>query len=836
MFLTDAILDQLPARIYFKDRDSRFVRVNRATALALGLADPAEAVGKSDADYFLPEHAAAALADEQRVLRTGEPLTDQEEVETWPDGRKTWALTSKLPWYGPDGAVIGTIGMTQDVTKTRNDLEHRRLAVECAGEGLWYRKLDTNEIWFSSPWKRMLGFGDDELAHDWKEWCGRIHKDDMKRVLDAVEDCIAGRTAEYDCVYRLRHKDGRYLCIRGRGRVFRDADGTARAFAGSHADITRWVEDNARHEHILDTVPSLIFVKDEDLRFTFVNKAVAETFGLSKADIIGKTDADLIDDEEQVRHFNADDRRMLGPADELEISEEELRTARGVRWLATKKVKLRPLPVAADQGVQVLGVATDITDLHQARAAVEHERELLHNLMDNVPDAIFFKDLNGRFTRVNKELARRVGEPDPKKLIGKTDADFFGAVAAAAARNEDQKVVATGLPSTRVVRHATAADGPRWRMVSRAPIRDRAGQVVALVGISRDITDLKEVQALLNQILDRMPQCVWVKDRVGKYVMCNKSFADRRGTTPDALIGTTDYDRWPKEVADRYWQKDQEVMAEDKADTFREIQEFPDRPPAVLQTSKVPLHDAEGRVVRLLGIYEDITQQLEDEKLRFHAGIAKSIRHCLKNWVAIVEGNVVALKYGSPGLAGTEACGRLEESLRYMKYAADLATSLTATDGIDPDRMTTVAVADVLVSVVKATADRRLHLGDCPPTARCRGSEPHLRNAVMELFVNARDFIKPEPDGRIDTWIEVGGGRLEVHVRDNGPGIPESLHAELFEPFKTREPHRTGMGLGYVQEVVNKHAGATIKEVGAPGQGAHFVLALPLAPTPEEAP
>ena len=88
--LLQALMDTLPDNIYFKDRDSKFLRINRELARRFGLTDPQEADGKSDFDFFTPEHARQAFEDEQAMVAGGAPMIDKEEKETWPDGSETW--------------------------------------------------------------------------------------------------------------------------------------------------------------------------------------------------------------------------------------------------------------------------------------------------------------------------------------------------------------------------------------------------------------------------------------------------------------------------------------------------------------------------------------------------------------------------------------------------------------------------------------------------------------------------------------------------------------------------------------------------------------------------
>jgi two-component system, sensor histidine kinase len=127
-----ALMDNLPDLIYFKDRESRFTAVNRLFLCRAGLKDQSEIVGKTDKDLYADEHASAALADEQRIIATGQSIVGVEEKEIWPDGHETWVSTTKLPWHDVSGNVIGTFGLSRDITARKLGEENLKAAKAAA--------------------------------------------------------------------------------------------------------------------------------------------------------------------------------------------------------------------------------------------------------------------------------------------------------------------------------------------------------------------------------------------------------------------------------------------------------------------------------------------------------------------------------------------------------------------------------------------------------------------------------------------------------------------------------------------------------------------------------
>lgn len=114
--ILSVLMDTIPDRIYFKDLQSRFVRVNRAYVQWHGLASPADVIGKTDYDMFAAVHADVAFAEEQEIIRTGIPLVAKMEKLTLKDGSIAWGSATKMAWRDAAGRIIGTFGLTRDAT------------------------------------------------------------------------------------------------------------------------------------------------------------------------------------------------------------------------------------------------------------------------------------------------------------------------------------------------------------------------------------------------------------------------------------------------------------------------------------------------------------------------------------------------------------------------------------------------------------------------------------------------------------------------------------------------------------------------------------------------
>ncbi len=250
--LLQALLEYAPDAIYFKDTESRILRASRAFARKAGFGEPSDLVGRTDHDLFAKEHADAARADERRVLETGEIIDGQTEREVWPDGRVTWALTSKLPLRDGRGQVVGTFGVSRDITELklaqvrleRAEEKYRSIVVN-ALDGIFQTTPEGHYLSANPALARIYGFESvEELIGERTNIAEQLYvnparREEFQQLLQA-NDRIEGFESQ---VYR---RDGKVIWIAENARAVRDLSGQLMYYEGTVEDIS--ARKRAEHE------------------------------------------------------------------------------------------------------------------------------------------------------------------------------------------------------------------------------------------------------------------------------------------------------------------------------------------------------------------------------------------------------------------------------------------------------------------------------------------------------------------------------------------------------------------------------------------------------------
>ena len=257
---------------------------------------------------------------------SGQPLADPvEKAVRVPNGQWILSVAPISGWGNPGTLILqAALGflfsvtvaslvhvvlrqpviLRRDIAERTRELEHSRamireseqrwqFALEGAGDGVWDWNLRTNDIFFSRQWKAMLGFAEHEITDSFSEWEHRIHPDDHEYAEAAVRDYLEGRTPVYNSEHRLLCKDGSYKWILDRGKIIsRDEEGRPLRFIGTHSDITGRKEmEMALHreknfiEAIMDSIPGMLYVYDEQGHIVRWNKKHEEMTGYSSEEL-----------------------------------------------------------------------------------------------------------------------------------------------------------------------------------------------------------------------------------------------------------------------------------------------------------------------------------------------------------------------------------------------------------------------------------------------------------------------------------------------------------------------------------------------------------------------
>ena len=293
--LLRALMDQSPDHIYVKDTEGRFTLCNSAVVRQMGCDDPSQLVGKTDFDFFSPEHAEPAFQDEQDLVRGRAAMVSKEEKETFPDGRETWAHTTKLPLRDPAGKITGTFGISRDITERRQMEEAFRasedrlkLAQEALNLGTWELDLANDQACCSPKLLEIYGLAGKSLNGE--EWLDSIHPDDREGVRADLDDSL--RTGQpLSRRFRVIWPDGSVHWLHSRSRVIRDAENQPVRVVGVDFDITEQAVAEERLRVLSTAVeqsPVSIVITDLHGKIEYVNPKTTEATGYTAEELIGQ--------------------------------------------------------------------------------------------------------------------------------------------------------------------------------------------------------------------------------------------------------------------------------------------------------------------------------------------------------------------------------------------------------------------------------------------------------------------------------------------------------------------------------------------------------------------
>jgi PAS domain S-box-containing protein len=460
---------------------------------------------------------------------------------------------------------------------------------------------------------------------------------------------------------------------------------------------------------------------------------------------------------------------------------------------------------------------------------------------DSMSDGIFIFDPSGHLKRVNRAGAA-MENSDPRSLLGRQCCDIL--------RTSSEKqtcVVEEAIAEGRSnIIEVVPVRLDRPILVSIEPVLDETGAVTAAVCTARDLSELRQVQAvarehqsLLTNILESARESIYAVDVDGRFKWCNSATLIGLGHKREEFIGTR--------FLDMVYEADREVANEKlqtalngQSQTYEMRYFAADGRLRYARVDNSPLI-VEGKTTGVLGIARDITEQKEEreraaraDKLRALGQLASGVAHDFNNSLAAILGRAQLLRRQTQDEA-------LVRNVEIIQTAAEDAAATvrriqTFARKSPAKEFERLEIAGLLNDAVEITRTRwqneaRLRGLEYDVTLNAEkglftfGSASELREVFVNLIVNAVDAM---PDGgQLTIGCVADNGRVRLQFADNGTGMPEEVRQKIFDPFfTTKGAHGTGLGLSVSYSIIERHEG-TISVASIIGKGTTFTIHLP---------
>ncbi|MCX6120767.1 MAG: CIA30 family protein [Ignavibacteriales bacterium] len=370
-----------------------------------------------------------------------------------------------------------------------------------------------------------------------------VLQEDAQLVLSTFQSDFQREPRRYDLRFVNRQGEIRYAIVRETPLFRNDLFKGHQAVATDITDRKRVEAElfNSRQmlQTVLNTIPQRVFWKDRDSIFVGCNKSMALDSGYSDPDqLIGKTDYETAS-AKTADLYRADDQQVIKTGQpKLNYEEPQIKSDGSQRWLRTSKVPLRD---KNDRVIGVLGTYEDITEHKQAEESLKRERNMFRVLIDNLPDAIYVKDIECRKTIANVADVRIMGKQSEAEVLGKTDFDIYAAEIAAGFYADDLSVIQSGKSVLNKEEFFFNKDGKKnWLLTFKLPMRDEQDRIIGLVGIGREITEQKrtmEALTLLSHTVKSIGESISITDLKNNIIFVNEAFLRTYGYTEQELIG-----------------------------------------------------------------------------------------------------------------------------------------------------------------------------------------------------------------------------------------------------------------------------------------------------------
>jgi PAS domain S-box-containing protein len=424
---------------------------------------------------------------------------------------------------------------------------HLRLSQISGGIGTWEADLVNHTQKWSENCFTLLGLA----AHGnptWDDFIALVHPEDRQRVIDAIQSHIEHNTP-FDVEYRIATTVEMFLWMRSTGQVERDADGKPVFMRGIAHNITerkklelQLAEKTHHFSTLLSTTPAGVFETNSDGECTYVNERWSQITGMSFEFARGIGWANALHPEDRASVY-AEWTASVAKNRPFHLEYRFLHADGSVVWVLGQSVAFQ----SATEVPGFVGSITDITARKLAEQALQKSEHILSKVLENVDAYIYLKDAQGRYLYANRKVCDLFGKA-LEAIVGESDEQFFDAQTVEQIQNNDRQVLLEGKTVKTEETNLVIKNGlPSTYLSVKLPIRNDAGEIYALCGISTEITERKlmEMQlikniSLLHATLESTNDAILVVDMHNTWLLHNQRFIDLWHITDDMIAAKDD--------------------------------------------------------------------------------------------------------------------------------------------------------------------------------------------------------------------------------------------------------------------------------------------------------
>jgi PAS domain S-box-containing protein len=730
------------------------------------------------------------------------------------------------------------------------------LVADAANLGLWVWNIRNDELWVTEKWRKLFGFAESEPVN-FDRLLQVVHAEDRERMKQLVQDMFE-HGGEYESEYRIARSDGSTCWIAGHGSVEVDEDGKPAFARGVSRDITkRKIAEEESHESerrfrtVADAAPVLIWMSGPDKRCTFFNKGWLEFTGRTMEQEMGNGWAEGV---------HPDDLQRCSPAytaafDSREpfVMQYRLRRYDGeYRWMSDNGV---PRYDVQKNFAGYIGSCMDVTDLISKEEALRDSEERM-SLAANAArlvvwtwdirrDEVWLSDKDralfgfSQREKITAERVRDVVHPEDRQFVRQL-------VENSLIRSEEIEAEYRVVPADGKVRWVTRRGRVEF---------DAQGKPAFERGILMDITERKQAEDKFRLVVEASPNGIILVDGEGRIVLVNSQAEKLFGYAREEMIGRAIEVLVPERFRGAHpAYRGAFLAAPEKRSMGRGRELFARRKDGSefpVEIGLNPVRTPEGMLV--LAAVVDITarKEAEVEHQRQNTELARvgrvavmgeltaSLAHEVNNPIGAIVANartgerLLATGKIRPEeltelladiVADGRRAGEIIQGIRNMVRKGEARRSLVPINETIHDLLRIVH-AEAVGREVKVTAEVDSNPG------QVWGDPVQLLQVLLNLTINAFEAMTALPSDARHLLIRAGrdgNGGVLVSVRDSGPGLPEGIAQQLFEPFFSTKAEGTGMGLAIARSIIEAHGGTLSGETCADG-GACFTVRLPQA-------